>query len=104
MERIDHLDLLARLPRDLAETAKDAVETLAQILPPMAGHQDQAAIHLGQTKLRERALAYPFNHRAQRIDHRVADQLDPPSGDSLASEILTSRRGWRQMEIGEVAQ
>src|ERR1019366_2615415 len=87
--------------RDFGERAQDAAQ-LAWIIDiggSMQGHKAEAAAIQTQTYI-DAGLASCLDVEPQRIDHEIADEMDPVRRNSLGQEVAAAAFLGDEQEIG----
>ncbi len=105
---VDRIDDLHVAPRGEAQqAARDPFQAAVEILPPVAGDQDQPLRRI-------RARQVPVDRRGagrvgvqdadriqQRVDHRVAGDHDARGVDAFAQQVVARLGGRREVQVGE---
>ena len=106
MDGEDHRHILAR--GELADGRGDPLHPAAEILAPVAGDADdtlacEARLEIGKAA-RQRGFALDLRrHPVQRVDHRVAGDVDRGCVDILRPQCRRRGLGRRAMERGDAA-
>ena len=100
MDRINDVDVIAQ--RQLGQGRADMGEAVAEVFPPVTGHQQDAATAVQERKCAVEPAPQAFvavdagNREAQRIDHGIAGHDHLPCRLLAEQQLLCGRRRRKQ--------